>query len=123
VNENDNGGKEPLSKERAQALGQALASSLGNVTQMWEQQMSMLLAIAAILAAMPQTAEVDAKKVGATIHLMSSKQKEPEKLRDETTRTASRIIDLARRLREADLDKPAGSDGGDRSPSAEQGSA
>jgi hypothetical protein len=96
----------PLTKERAEALSLALASSLGTVTQAWERQMSTLLAIAALLAAMPQTAAVDPKKIGAMIHLLASKQKEPEKLRDEMSRMASFIINMAQRLREADFSSP-----------------
>jgi hypothetical protein len=121
VSETGGGRNEPLSKERAQALSEALASSLGNMTQMWERQMSTLLAIAAVLAAMPQTAEVDPKKVGAMIHLLSSKQSDPEKLRDEMSRMASMIVNASRRLRDADLSKEPAASGSDASPPAGEG--
>lgn len=94
---------EPLTKERAEALALALASSVGTMTQMWERQMSTLLALVAVVAALPETASVDPKKVGATIHLMAAKQRDPERIRDEMTTAASFLINLSRRLRDAEV--------------------
>ena len=94
---------EPLSQKRAEALGLALASSMGNVTQMWERQMQTLLAVSAVLAAMPQTAQVDPRKVGAIINLLSAKHANPEKMRDDVTRMAAMILDMSKRLNKIDL--------------------
>ena len=93
---------EKLSQERAQALALTLAASLRGVTQAMETQASSILGIAAVLAALPQTADVDPVRVSALIQLMTSKQADPGKTRTEMTRMASMIVDSARRIRQAE---------------------
>ena len=87
----------------AKAIGTALGVSVGNMAAMFEVQMATLLALASIVACLPGTADVDPRRVGVLVRLLSANQKEGARLRSEMVKMASVILDLAKQLRNAPL--------------------
>jgi hypothetical protein len=103
------GGADHLDQKRAEALGLALTKSLGGLKNGLEKQNATILGLVAIVASLPETANVNPRRVGAVVEMMLTSQPDNQKLREELTQAVGKVLVLARKLQQLEPpDQPPG---------------
>lgn len=86
-------------REAIKALGSALNESLRKISEAEQSHLVSMMGVAAVLACLPDTAKVDATRVGALVGVLSRGRPDEEALRDKVAKFAARILTISQDFR------------------------